>query len=239
MEKIHTLIVDDEPGVRFFAKETLHRSGHDVTTAKSGEEALETLRDTPFDLVILDLKLGGKIDGIKVLEAIRWRWPGTSVIIFTAHGSLDTAIKAINQGIEKYIQKPLSTQELRNVVEEVLEARDQACQSTVDEQLQIYTKGHFDVNESLHRVMLDGQKLELTPSEFCLIVHLLRNDDRVIAPSELVSVVRGYKPEDVLEARQTIKWYVHRLRQKVEIDSSHPEYILNVRGVGYRIKPNP
>lgn len=239
MKKIHTLIVDDEPGVRFFVEETLHRSGHDITTAKSGEEALELLRDTPFDLAILDLQLGGKVDGIKVLEAIRWRWPGTSVIIFTAHGSLESAIQAINQGIEKYVQKPLSTQELRKVVEEVLEAREHALQSIADEQQQTYTKGHFEVDEGLHRVKLDDRKLDLTPSEFNLIVHLLRNDDRVISPSELVEVVRGYKPEDVIEARQIIKWYIHRLRQKVEMDSAHPEYILNVRGVGYRIKPNP
>jgi DNA-binding response OmpR family regulator len=239
MEKIHTLVVDDEPGIRFFVEETLHRSGHDVTTVKSGEEALDTLRDTPFDLVILDLKLGGKIDGIKVLEAIRWRWPETSVIIFTAHGSLDTALKAIDHGIEKYVQKPLSPKELRKVVEEVLESREQQRRSAKEERHQILRKGPFEVDEGLHQVKLFEEKLDLTPSEFNLIVHLLRNDDRVISPEELVEVVRGYKPEDVIEARQIIKWYIHRLRQKVEKDSSHPDFILNIRGVGYRIKPEP
>ncbi|MCB2209876.1 response regulator transcription factor [bacterium] len=240
MEKIHTLVVDDEPGIRFFVEETLHRSGHDVTTVKSGEEALDTLRDTPFDMVVLDLKLGGKVDGIKVLEAIRWRWPETSVIIFTAHGSLETAMQAIDQGIEKYVQKPLSPQELRKVVEEVLEERRNMQQSTATEDHhQVIHKGVFEVDEGLHMVRIGEEKLDLTPSEFSLIVHLLRNDDRVISPEELVEVVRGYEPEDVIEARQIIKWYVHRLRQKVEQDSSHPEYILNVRGVGYRIKPEP
>lgn len=239
MEKIHTLVVDDEPGIRFFVEETLHRSGHDVTTVKSGEEALKTLRDTPFDMVVLDLKLGGKVDGIKVLEAIRWRWPETSVIIFTAHGSLDTALKAIDHGVEKYVQKPLSPKELRKIVEEVLEARESFRKSAKDERHQILRKGPFEVDEGLHRVRMSGEQLELTPSEFNLIVHLLRNDDRVISPEELVEVVRGYKPEDVVEARQIIKWYIHRLRQKVEKDSSHPEFILNVRGVGYRIKPEP
>lgn len=239
MEKIHTLVVDDEPGIRFFVEETLHRSGHDVTTVKNGEEALKTLRDTPFDMVVLDLKLGGKVDGIKVLEAIRWRWPETSVIIFTAHGSLDTALKAIDHGIEKYVQKPLSPKELRKIVEEVLEARESFRKNAKDERHQILRKGPFEVDEGLHRVKMSGEHLELTPSEFNLIVHLLRNDDRVISPEELVEVVRGYKPEDVIEARQIIKWYIHRLRQKVEKDSSHPEYILNVRGVGYRIKPEP
>jgi DNA-binding response OmpR family regulator len=239
MDKIHTLVVDDEPGIRFFVEETLHRSGQDVTTVKSGEEALKTLRDTPFDMVILDLRLGGKVDGIKVLEAIRWRWPETSVIIFTAHGSLDTALKAIDQGIEKYVQKPLSPKELRKVVEEVLEARESQRSSTRDERHQSLRKGPFEVDEGLHRVKMNKEKLELTPSEFNLLVHLLRNDDRVISPEELVEVVRGYKPEDVIEARQIIKWYIHRLRQKVEKDSSHPEFILNIRGVGYRIQPEP
>jgi two-component system, OmpR family, alkaline phosphatase synthesis response regulator PhoP len=239
VDKIHTLVVDDEPGIRFFVEETLHRSGHEVVTAKSGEEALKTLRDTPFDLVILDLKLGGKVDGIKVLEAIRWRWPNTSVIILTAHGSLDTALQAIDQGIEKYVQKPLSPQELRDVVEDVLAQRESRISRSKDEEHQILKKGPFHVDEALHRVSMNGKKLDLTPSEFTLIVYLLRNEDRVISPEELVEVIRGYKPEDVIEARQIIKWYIHRLRQKVEEDSSHPKFILNVRGVGYRIKTAP
>jgi two-component system, OmpR family, alkaline phosphatase synthesis response regulator PhoP len=237
MEKIHTLIVDDEPGVRFFVEETLHRSGHDIMTAKSGEEALNILRNTPFDLVVLDLKLGSKVDGIKVLEAIRWRWPETSVIILTAHGSLDTALQAIDHGIEKYVQKPLSPRELRLVVEEVLAGKAAGGTRKTDEGNQTFKKGPFEVDEGLHRIIMGDQKLNLTPSEFTLIVHLLRNDDRVITPEELVEVVRGYQPNDVIEARQIIKWYIHRLRQKVEQNSSHPKFILNVRGVGYRIKP--
>jgi DNA-binding response OmpR family regulator len=239
MEKIHTLVVDDEPGVRFFVEETLNRSGHDVKTAKSGEDALEILRNTPFDLVILDLKLGGKVNGIKVLEGIRWRWPNTSVIILTAHGSLDTALKAIDHGIEKYIQKPLSPKELRDAVDEVLDKREDDQRRVNDEQKLIFRKGVFEVDEGLHRVTKNQKDLDLTTSEFNLILHLLRNDNRVISPKELVEVVRGYKPDDLIEARQIIKWYIHRLRQKIEEDSSNPEYLINVRGVGYRVKPKP
>lgn len=240
MDKIHTLIVDDEAGIRFFVEETLHRSGHIVKTAKSGEDALMLLRDTPFDLVILDLKLGGKADGIKVLEAIRWRWPDTCVIIFTAHGSLDTALKAIDHGVEKYVQKPLSPQELREVVNEVLAERDSTRKSDKENtQQKIMHKGDFRIDESLHKVMRSGEKLDLTPREFDLLVHLLRNNNRVISPEELVEVVRGYKPEDIIEARQIIKWYIHQLRQKVEPESSQPSYIINVRGVGYRINVKP
>lgn len=238
MDKIHTLVVDDEPGVRFFVEETLHRSGHQVTTAKSGEEALDNLRETPYDLVILDLKLGGRIDGIKVLEAIRWRWPQTNVIIFTAHGSLETAMQAIDQGVEKYVQKPLSPKELREVVDEVLAKSQHNQAGEKPSQSSTFKKGPFEVDEGLHRVLLSGEIIDLTPSEFSLLVHLLRNDNRVVSPEELVEVVRGYKPDDAIEARQIIKWYVHRLRQKIEKDSSVPGYILNVRGIGYRIRPD-
>lgn len=236
MGKIHTLVVDDEPGVRFFVEETLHRSGHIVSTAKSGEEALKTLRDIPFDLIILDLQLGGKTDGIKVLEAIRWRWPDTCVIILTAHGSLDTAVEAIDHGVEKYVQKPLSPKELRDIVNDVLRTRKTLAKSESDQNTLILKKGPFEVDENLHKVIMDDRQLNLTPSEFKLLAHLLRNDHRVIAPDELVEIARGYQPEDDIEARQIIKWYIHRLRQKVEKNPSHPEYILNVRGVGYRIK---
>ncbi|MBN1261137.1 MAG: response regulator [Anaerolineae bacterium] len=74
-EILRALIVDDEKRIRLFLAETLQRESHIVTTATSGHEALEYLQDTPFDLAILDLMLGGRIDGQRVLEAIRWRWP--------------------------------------------------------------------------------------------------------------------------------------------------------------------
>src|SRR5690554_6574215 len=105
MEQVNTLVMDDESGIRFFIKETLQRAGHNVTTASSGEEALDILRDTRFDLVMLDLMLGGRVDGLRVLEAIRWRWPEAVVIILTAHGSLDSAMEAIREGVDRYLLK--------------------------------------------------------------------------------------------------------------------------------------
>jgi len=146
-------------------------------------------------------------------------------------------MQAIDQGVEKYVQKPLSPQELRQVVEEVLEKNKHQQPEEKTSHSQVFKKGAFEVDEGLHRVLLSGEKIDLTPSEFNLIVHLLRNDSRVVSPEELVEVVRGYKPDDAIEARQIIKWYVHRVRQKIEIDSSVPKYILNVRGIGYRIRP--
>jgi DNA-binding response OmpR family regulator len=235
-EQIRTLIVDDEAGIRFFIKETLQKAGHLVTTAANGEEALDALRDTHFDLVMLDLKLGGRADGLKVLEGVRWRWPNAVVIILTAHGTLDTAMAAIREGVDRYLLKPLTPGELRANVQEALDEKREALTRAREQAQRQETLQHgpFVVDLQKHKVIYEGEPIELTPSEFDLLVHLLENAHRVVPPPELVEVVRDYTPEDLYEARNIIKWYIHRLRHSIEPDPSHPRYIVNVRGVGYR-----
>jgi DNA-binding response OmpR family regulator len=95
--------------------------------------------------------------------------------------------------------------------------------------------GPFFVDLKKHLATLNGQPLELTSREFALLAHLIQNVDRVVPAEELVWVVREYKPEHAYEAQEIIKWYIHRLRRKVEPDPADPRYILNVRGVGYRL----
>ena len=233
-EQVHTLVVDDEERICFFLEETLQRAGHAVLTASSGEEALDRLRETPFDLVMLDLRLGGRVDGLRVLETVKWRWPETAVIILTAHGSLESALAAIREGVDGYLLKPTGAAEIRQVVQEVL-ARRKGLARLED----VGKKEHFlqwdalSVDQEKHLATLDGQPLDLTPREFQLLAHLMQNAHRVISPGELVQVVQGYNCEDEREAREIIKWYIHRLRHKVEPDPSNPRYVLNVRGVGY------
>jgi DNA-binding response OmpR family regulator len=234
MEGTHTLIVEDESSIRFFLERTLGRSGHIVEMASSGEEALDRLKDASFDLVLLDLKLGGRVDGLRVLEAVRWRWPETVVVILTAHGSLESAMAAIREGVDGYLLKPVEPAELRQAVEEALERRRSLAQAQEEKEGQVLQQGPFLVDLNRHLVTLDGELLELTPREFSLLVHLVHNAHRVVSPKELVRVVGQYEVEDVHEARQIVKWYIHRLRRKVEPDPSKPCYILNVRGVGYR-----
>jgi DNA-binding response OmpR family regulator len=233
-DHVQTLVVDDEERICFYLKDALQRIGHVVTTASSGEEALAILRDVHFDLAILDLRLGGRADGMQVLEAIRWRWPGTAVIILTAYGSLETAVEAIRQEVDGYLLKPVEPSEVRRAAQEALERRRRMM--GVDERRaaeRTLEAGPFVVNLETHSARLDGELLELTPQEFDLLVYLMQNAPRVIAPPELVQVVRKYKPDSMYEARQIIKWYVHRLRRKVEPEPDNPRYIVNVRGVGY------
>jgi DNA-binding NtrC family response regulator len=112
-EPVRALLVDDEQGIRLVLEQALRREGHEVATAANDEQALEHLRNSRFDLAIVDLKLGGGVDGMRVVEAIRWRWPGTAVVILTAHAALDTALAAIREGVDGYLRKPVDLGEMR------------------------------------------------------------------------------------------------------------------------------
>lgn len=119
------LAIDDEAGIRFFVQEALRRAGHEVTAVASGEEALDLLEAESFDLAIIDLRLKGA-DGLEVLAALREGWPETAAIFLTAHGSLESALEALNMGAYDYVPKPCSMKELRETVRRVLEPAERA-----------------------------------------------------------------------------------------------------------------
>jgi DNA-binding response OmpR family regulator len=238
-KQIRTLVVDDEAGIRFFLEEALQQIGHSVVTVSSGEEALDRLREARFDLIMLDLMLGGRVDGMRVLESVKWRWPATVVIILTAHGSLNSSLAAIREGVDGYLIKPVEPEELWQVVQEALDRRSRLTQGQEqpeedEEKGQILQSGPFTVDLDKQMATMAGQLLDLNASEFALLAHLMQNAYRAVPPRELVEVVRGYECDHLNEARQIIKWYIHSLRRKVEPDPSQPRYILTARGIGYR-----
>ncbi|MBN1937478.1 MAG: response regulator transcription factor [Anaerolineae bacterium] len=234
MSTLNALVVDDEAGIRYFVQETLRRDGHTVTTAASGDEALHLLRDTCFDLIVLDLMLGGRVDGLRVLEAVRWRWPQTMVIILTAHGSLESALAAISEGIDGYLLKPVEPAELRQAMQEALERR-QALVDASGQNPAPLECGPLTIDVERRIVSYQGKTINLSAAEFTLLVYLAQNARRAVDAVELVQAVRGYRPRDVREAGEIIKWYIHSLRNKLEPDPAHPRHILTVRGAGYRL----
>lgn len=120
MEKKAILIVDDEKNIRLTMSRSLEPLEIPVRTAVNGEEALQKLRENPFGLVFLDLKMPG-IDGMEVLRQIKDNWPKTRVIIITAHGTIESAVEAMKLGAVDFIQKPFSTGEIRELVKLVLD----------------------------------------------------------------------------------------------------------------------
>jgi two-component system response regulator RegX3 len=98
----------------------------------------------------------------------------------------------------------------------------------------VLKRGPFSVDIKKHTVHVEDELLDLSRREFSLLVHLLESAPEVVSPVDLARVVRNYEPEHLHEARDIIKWYVHRLRRKIEPNPANPRYIVNVRGVGYR-----
>lgn len=235
-ETISCLVVDDDAGVRFVLEAALNRAGYLVTQAGSGEAALALLRDRAFDLAVVDLSLGTRVDGLRVLEAIRWRWPRTAVVILTAHGSLESALAAIREGVDGYLLKPAEPGDLLDAAREAL-ARRRLHPAAAAAPANRLRHGALVLDLDKQQVEAGGRPCDLSPAEFSLLAHLVENAHRTVPPKELVGVVRGYEPDHQHEARQVIKWYIHRLRARIEPDPARPRYILNVRGAGYTMGP--
>jgi DNA-binding response OmpR family regulator len=249
------LVVDDEPAARLSLAELLSLEGYEVAAAASGEEALDLLSKGPFDLAIVDLKMPG-MDGIEVVDALQKHTPDTIIIMLTAHGTLETAVQAMRQGAHDYLLKPANVNEIMASVQvgldkhrrelrrrELLSLMQHTLAAITDEttapaaEPPVVTDRFLQVREVLvdqqkHLATFRGEPLDLTPTEFKLLVHLLSHPDRVLSPQDLVRDVQGYEA-DHWEARSIIRVHIRRLRQKLEPDPASPSYIITVRGAGY------
>jgi DNA-binding response OmpR family regulator len=250
----HLLVVDDELAMRATLSEILQGEGYRVSTAENGEAALDLLRQNVIDLMVLDLKMQG-LDGLQVTEAAQQISPDTVIIMLTAHGTLESAISAMRRGAHDYLLKPAAVPEILSAVQRGLQHRTQALRQRdlvvlmqrAIKELQMPGAGAGEeagahdrfiqsrgVNLDLQRhvATANGALLDLTLTEFKLLAYLMQRPDQVVSPRELVSAVQGYEADEH-EARAIVRVHVRRLRQKLEPDPDNPQYVLNVRGVGY------
>ncbi len=258
---VKILVVDDEPAARLSLGELLSLEGYEVAMAASGEEALELLSEGPLHLAIVDLKMPG-MDGLELVQALQESTPGTIIIMLTAHGTLETAVQAMRHGAHDYLLKPANVNEIMASVKagldkhrrelrrrELLSLMQHTLAAIADEEpapnaeLQVLTDRFLQVREVLvdqqkHLATFRGKPLDLTPTEFKLLIHLLSHTDEVLNPQELVRQVQGYEA-DHWESRSIIRVHVRRLRQKLEPEPARPCYIITVRGAGYMFASNP
>jgi DNA-binding response OmpR family regulator len=258
------LIADDERTTRLSLSEIFSLRGAHVTTAADGQEALNRLRESQFDLVVLDLKMPG-MTGLQVAEEAQRLSPGTVVILLTAHASVDSAINALRQGVFDYLLKPAQPRAIVEVVERGLVKRQEYLrrQNLVGlmEQTVNALKGQDSVSAperplnaaaapnpiSIGPISVDlqrreaqvtGQPLVLTPTEFDTLAYLVQHADRVVSCRELVRAVHGYDTTEH-EARPIMRVHIHRLRQKIESDPDRPDRLLTVRAAGYMLVAEP
>jgi len=220
------LIVDDEDRMRRFIRLNLEYDGFEVVEAANGREALDKVRETLPDLVLLDVMMPDR-DGFEVLRILR-EISDVPVIMLTAKGEEEDIVRGLELGADDYITKPFSTRELVSRIKAVLR-RTEAVRGSlhgvveVDDRLKI----DFDRRE----VWVDGKLVKLRPTEFRLLYHLVQNAGWVMTYEQLLTRVWGYEYRDEYHY---VRLYINYLRQKLEKDPSNPQYILTERGVGYR-----
>jgi DNA-binding response OmpR family regulator len=244
------LVIDDEESICYFLERFLSREGYQVVAVSSGEAALARLASTEFDVVLLDLKMKG-VSGLDVLADLRQRWPATSIIILTAHASLESAVEALRHGAHDYLFKPCKTLDLRESVRAGLIKRQEQLQlrrlaagpiagtsparpfelhQQTDRLLQ---HSSLIIDPVRHVATLDAMLLELSPTEFDLLAYLVSEAPRVVPPQELIREVQGYV-SDAQEAAEIIRSHVYHIRRKMQTAAGR-SVIATSRGVGYSV----
>ena len=218
------LVVDDEQKIIQITSDYLEAAGYAVLAADDGISALRVVDESQPDLIILDLGLPG-MDGLDVCRELR-KISDLPIIILTARGEESDKLVGLELGADDYITKPFSPKELVARVRAVLRRMEK---STSDEEIFRVGKVWFDVLKM--RLTIDDTAIELTPTEFELLLTLARQPGRIFTRSQLLDAIHGVAFESYERA---IDAHIKNIRRKIEPDPRQPKYVLTVYGVGYK-----
>jgi len=220
------LVVDDEVKIRDVVVSYLHKEGFQTMEAGTGREALHLVQNQSIDFVILDLMLPDE-DGERVCQTIR-QMNSVPILMLTAKVSENSRIKGLSLGADDYLIKPFDPREVVARVRAVLR-RTEDMQLLADRVR--FNGGHLTIDSLKHHVYCNDELVNLTPSEYKLLLALAKYPQRHFTRDELIEKALGY---DFDGDSRTIDQHVKNIRQKIERDPKDPQYIVTVYGSGYR-----
>ncbi|KPV45564.1 response regulator transcription factor [Alicyclobacillus ferrooxydans] len=227
------LVVDDEKSILKLVEYNLSQAGFEVVTAENGPQAVQFVKSTNPDIIVLDLMLPG-MDGLQVCRTLRMDGIHTPVIMLTARDDEVDRIIGLELGADDYVTKPFSPRELVARVRAILRRLGQQPDERVeknDKELQV---GVIRIDTGKHEVYVRDERIELTSREFDLLFYLCRNNGNVLSRNQLLENVWGYDyPGDT----RIVDVHISHLRDKVEENPKSPEIIKTIRGVGYKLTP--
>lgn len=221
------LLVDDDRKTVDLIKLYLDKDGYRVLVAYDGQDAVQLARQRRPDLIILDLMLPG-IDGLDVCRILRSE-SRVPIIMLTAKTTEEDKLFGLDLGADDYVTKPFSPRELVLRVGAILR-RGRA--PSADSSAESFGGGLLVIDETLRRVTIDGRLVELTPTEWGVLLALAAQPGRVCSRYELINRVRGYEFDGY---ERTVDSHVKNLRRKIEPDPTQPTVVQTVTGVGYRL----
>jgi two-component system, OmpR family, KDP operon response regulator KdpE len=230
MPSARVLVVDDEASLRKALLASLSVSGFLVAEARSGDEALEALHERVFELVLLDINMPG-LSGIDTCRRIRGFSPHTGIVMVTVRDFEEDKVRALEAGADDYVTKPFRLRELIARLRAVLR-RTRAFESAGPS---ILTAGELEIDIPKRRLTRRGEEIHLSPTEFDLLVFLMKNVGAPLTHTKLLRSVWGPEYGNELEY---LRSYIRMLRKKIERNPASPEYILTEPWVGYRFR-NP
>jgi two-component system response regulator RegX3 len=221
------LIVEDEPGLAESVRYALEAEGFEVMTATTGLQGLDSARRSGPDLVLLDLMLP-EMSGLDVCRQIRAS-SDVPIIMLTAKDSEADKVSGLELGADDYMTKPFSMREL--VARVRAQLRRAARSGVLAESNEVLRGGPIELDIDAHVARVHGEEVELRPKEFELLESLMRRKNRLSARHALIDEVWG---PSYFGDTKTLDVHIKRLREKLESDSSKPEHIVTVRGLGYK-----
>jgi two-component system KDP operon response regulator KdpE len=222
------LVVDDEPAQIRLAEQVLTHRGYEVLKASSGQEALRIIFEQKPDLVLLDVVMPG-IDGWQTCSRIREVTDIPIIMLTGQRNSEDDVVRGLDYGADEYLSKPLGNRELVARVRAALRRAERP--SYLDEKKKtLFNDSYLTVDVVERKVIVNGERIKLTPREFRLLALLVENSGRILSHQQVLEDVWGWEYIDDVDY---VRIYISHLRQKLELDSSQPKYILTEPGVGY------
>jgi two-component system KDP operon response regulator KdpE len=222
------LAIDDDYLLLQLIQRSLESAGYEVTIALNGESGLQQLRKSPPHLVILDVMMP-QMDGWEICRRIR-DLSTVPVIMLTALGSHQDIVKGLKMGADDYLVKPFHPEELQARVEAVLRRMRMPPPPSDTSPLR-FGGGDLIIDPANHQVMARNEVVDLTPTEYDLLLFMAKRAGRILSTDIIFDNVWPY---DADASPDSVKWYIWRLRNKIEEDPRNPRYILTERGIGYR-----
>ena len=219
------LLVEDEPGLVLTLRDRLTREGYNVESCADGESGLERAAGEAFDLVLLDVMLP-RLNGFDVLRDLRKRGVETPVIMLTAKGQVVDKVLGLKLGADDYVAKPFEMVELLARVEAKLRRNSSTAHPSEG-----YQFGDVRIDFRRAEVTRTGVPLDLSAREFQLLKYFIEHRGATLTREELLNEVWGY---NAMPSTRTVDVHVAWLRQKIEPNPRHPQFVLTVHGMGYR-----
>lgn len=225
------LICDDEPDIVAALKIYLEAEGYHTVCAGNGREALERVREEELHLVLMDIMMP-EMDGISAMVKIREQ-TNLPVILLTAKGEDTDKVLGLNVGADDYVTKPFNPVELLARVKSQLRRYLQLGGGVKAEGQAVYTVGGITLNDKAKEVLVDGEQVNLTPTEYEILKLLMRHQGEVLSPREIYTRVWNDEPYG---AESTVAVHIRHLREKIEINPAEPRYLKVVWAQGYKME---